>query len=307
MLIGGSGTLGNAILPFVLADPEVRRVRIFSRSEHPQIEMEKRFHGERVDYLLGDVADRERIRIACKGVHEVYHFAALKSVEKAEYDPSQAVRTNVLGTMNVINACIENGVKKAIFTSTDKAVEPLNIYGATKLCAELLFIEGNIGAHQTRFSAVRYANVWGSNSSVIPKWFQQKKDGRMLLITNPTMTRLWITLKDAAQFVYSSMQMMTGAETFIPKMKACTMFDIAKLISPDFDVIGIRPGEKLDETLISENEAHLVHDLGDRYCRYPFVELFPIVKKGTKYTFGAYTSANAERFTTDELKAMLNV
>lgn len=305
MLIGGSGTLGNAILPLILADPEVRRVRVFSRSEHPQIEMEKRFQGERVDYLLGDIANRERIRIACKGVDEVYNLAAIKSVDKAEYNVDQTYQTNIMGTLNVINACIENGVKKAIFTSSDKAAAPLNLYGASKLFAELAWIDGNTGSHNTRFSALRYGNVFASQGSVIPKWFEHRASGKPLLLTNPEATRFFITKKDAAQFVYSGMQMMTGGETFLPKMKSCRIYDLACLISDNFDTCGLRPGDKLDEILITEDEAYLVNDLGDRFCRYPYAENYPVVKKGTSYQGGAFTSMNAERFTQEELRAML--
>ncbi len=273
LIVGGTGTLGKNCIPILLQNPQIERIRILSRGEHTQMEMHEALSEEarkRIDFFIGDCRDRERMLHASQGAHLVFHFAAMKSVDKAEYDPWEAVQTNIIGTKNVIEACLQNQVEKAIFTSTDKAVAPLNIYGASKLVAEKLFIQGNIGKSRTRFSVMRYGNVIGSNGSVLTKWKTKIEAGKKIEITDAEMTRFFISPKNAAKFVVDSSERATGGEVFIPKMKSCTMINLARALftylgvnkSPldEADFVGIRPGEKMHEVLISSDEVELSTD-----------------------------------------------
>lgn len=306
LIAGGTGTLANAMLPLILADKEVQQVRILSRGEHRQAIMQDKFKDPRMSWLLGDVADRDRIEIACRGCDEVYNFAAIKRIEAAQYNPTQAVKTNVTGSMNIVNGCIKNGVKKAIFTSTDKSVSAHTTYGASKFLAEQLHLAGNIGKHDSRFSSVLYGNIFGSQGSVILKWLDQRKNGELLTVTNPSMTRFFMTQQDAAKFVYNAMQIMDGGECFIPHMKSTDLKTIIDTIGGPYDIIGNRANEKNDELLISEDEAHLIRETDDYFIRYTDNPAYPVKFRGEFYKKHAYSSMNAPRFTQNELQRMIN-
>lgn len=299
LVIGATGTLAKALIPILLE--EGHTVRGLSRGEHAQIECEKLIKGH-VDWFIGDIRDENRLYYAIKGVDVVYHLAAIKSVDKAEYNPNEAISINIVGTQNVIDQCIKHNVEKAIFTSTDKAVEPLNIYGSSKMTAEKLWILSNayVGHGKTSFSAVRYGNVLGSHSSVIAKW---KDGGREL--TNPDMTRFWITINEAAKFVRSAQDRMFRGEVFIPKMKSCTMTDLAVAAGILPVITGVRVGEKMHEKLIGDNEVPYVTDCEDYYTLWPFRPSYPIRKKGTAIQ-KALCSFTAERFTLNELQGMIH-
>lgn len=298
LVIGASGSLAKSLIPKLLQDGH--HVRGLSRNEHAQIEVEKEIKGY-VDWFLGDIRDPNRLYYAVKGIDIVYHLAAIKSVDKSEYNPNEAISINIIGTQNVIDACIKHDVEKAIFSSTDKCVEPLNIYGSSKMTAEKLWILSNayVGHGKTKFSAVRYGNVLGSHSSVIDKW---KKGGNDL--THPDMTRFWLTINQASEFVYSSLRQMNRGEVFIPKMKSSTMLDLAQAVGIEPNIIGIRVGEKMHEKLIGDHEVPYITDIGDRFVLWPFRPSYPITKRGEAIHDGL-TSLNAQRFTQEEIKEML--
>lgn len=247
LITGGTGSLGKELVKLLLEDPGVDIIRIFSRDELKQYEMRKEFPSEKLRFFVGDVRDKERLDLACKDVDVVIHTAAMKQVPACEYNPFEAVKTNILGTENVIKACWENGVTHAVFISTDKAVDPINLYGATKLVAEKMWLNAN-GIGIPTFKVVRYGNVMGSRGSVIPLFEEQAASG-VLTITDLEMTRFWITLPDAARFVLESMQKPEGV--YIPDLKAARIVDLAKVIAPQarIRVTGVRQGEKIHETL----------------------------------------------------------
>jgi len=271
LITGGTGSFGQKAVEVILKQ-NPRKLIVFSREELLQFEMSRKFPDSvypNLRYLVGDIRDYNRIYKALKGVDYVIHAAALKQVPSCEYNPSEAVATNISGTQNVINACIERHVDKAIFISTDKAVEAVNLYGLTKAVAERLWINANI-SDDTRFSAVRYGNVMGSRGSVIP-YFEQKRDaGEPIPITNADMTRFWITLEQAVEFVLDCLCDSRIGCIYIPKLVSTSMIDLAKLVAPESDIIitGIRPGEKIHERLISPNERN-IEELEDRYIIYP--------------------------------------
>jgi len=307
-LIGGSGTLGKALTEHILQTKSFDRIRILSRGEHRQIELQEKFSNDPVDFFIGDCRDLERMLRATQGCDTVFHLAAMKSVDKAEYDPWEAVQTNIIGTRNVLRSCVRNQVRHAIFTSTDKAVAPVNIYGASKLVAEKLWIAGNIGHHKTKFSACRYGNVVGSQGSVIEKWFSAAKSSKPIKITSGSMTRFFITVKRAAEFVHDCAEKMSGGEVFIPKMKSLEMWKLAqifqKMYGCDISNMETRPGEKIHECLISEDELDLVTDIGHYYVRWPEKNLWPFEKVGFAIK-DAFTSFTADRFNDEEIKEMI--
>lgn len=269
LVTGGTGSFGKAFIKEVLAKHAPATVRVYSRDELKQWEMEKEFkHHPKLRFLIGDVRDAERLKRACEGVDIIVHAAALKHVGACEYNPMEAIKTNVNGAMNVINAALDNNVPRVIALSTDKAASPVNVYGATKLCSDRLFIQSNSyrGARPTMFSVVRYGNVMGSRGSVIPLFKKQMKEGE-LTITDERMTRFWITLPQAVNFVITSLGMMKGGELFVPKIPTMKLLDLAKTIAPDAKcrVVGIRAGEKLHECLITSEEGRLAYELKDRY------------------------------------------
>lgn len=311
LITGGTGTLSKHIIPLLLENPQIERIRIISRGEHRQMQMAEEMTSPKLDFFIGDIRDKERIIRATKDCHFVFHFAAMKSVNKAEYDPWEAIQTNIFGTKNVIEACIENKVQNAIFTSTDKAVAPLNLYGASKLCAEKIFIQANIGRHRTKFGVCRYGNVLASQGSVVERW-SRCANGK-LPITHEEMTRFFISPKEAAQFVVDSSLEMKGSEIFIPKMKSATLINLARAFCSlqnkefkmeDADWIGIRPGEKMHEVLVSEDEISMTTNTSRCFIRWPEHNLFPIQKRGVSISKD-FTSYNAERFTQEELKDLL--
>ncbi len=271
LVTGGTGSLGRALTQRFLLQG-VEKLIIFSRDELKQFEMAREVTDERVRYFIGDVRDKERLRMAFDDVNYVVHAAAMKQVPACEYNPFEAVKTNVLGAQNIIEAAIDKGVSKVLAASTDKAVEPLNLYGATKACMEKLFIAGNsyAGAKATRFSVVRYGNVVGSRGSVIP-FFKSIAHTGKLPITHEAMTRFWITLGDAAELVDKSLRRMAGGEVFVPKLPSMRVVDLADAIAPGCEkpVVGIRPGEKVHELLITRDEARRTLDMGGSYLVKP--------------------------------------
>lgn len=269
LVTGGTGSFGKAFVKKLLEEHDPKAIRIYSRDELKQWEMEREFQSDKLRFLIGDVRDAERLKRACEGVDVIIHAAALKQVPACEYNPMEAVKTNVNGAMNVINAALDNNVEKVIALSTDKAANPVNIYGATKLASDRLFIQSNAyrGANRdTQLSVVRYGNVMGSRGSVIPLFRQQRETG-VITVTDNRMTRFWISLPQAVDFVISSLPLMQGGELFVPKIPSMKMADLAKVVAPKAKIkmIGIRPGEKLHEQLIPPGEARGSLELKDRY------------------------------------------
>lgn len=274
LITGGTGSFGRAFIARVLRDFKPRRLIVFSRDELKQFEMRAQFSEERypvLRYFLGDVRDRDRLYRAFDGVDVVVHAAALKQVPAAEYNPLEAVKTNVLGAANIIDAAIDREVKQVIALSTDKAANPINLYGATKLVSDKLFIAANnySGYHGTQFSTVRYGNVVGSRGSVIPFFIKMRATGEVP-ITDPRMTRFWITLDQGVDFVLASLVRMQGGEIFVPKIPSMRISDLVDAIAPGCRtrVVGIRPGEKLHEVMVPEDDAHhtLEHDTHFTIC-----------------------------------------
>jgi UDP-N-acetylglucosamine 4,6-dehydratase/5-epimerase len=258
LVTGGTGSFGQVFVRQLFAEHRPARVVVYSRDELKQYEMAQRFTDKAMRFFIGDVRDLPRLERALKGIDIVVHAAALKQVPAAEYNPIECIKTNVIGAENVINACLNLGVKRMIALSTDKAVSPVNLYGATKLCADKLFIAANhlAGKGGTRFAVVRYGNVIGSRGSVVPFFKECSKSGK-LPITDPRMTRFWIRLEDGASFVQRAIGMMNGGEIFIPKVDSMRITDLATAMFPSCkqETIGIRPGEKLHELLITHDDA----------------------------------------------------
>lgn len=275
LITGGTGSFGKKATEIILKKYKPKRIIIFSRDELKQFEMAQQFSAKNYEcmrYFIGDVRDKERLDRAFHGVDYVIHAAALKQVPTAEYNPFEAVKTNVLGAQNIINAAIDKGVKRVIALSTDKAANPINLYGATKLCSDKLFIAGNsyVGDDQSIFSVVRYGNVAGSRGSVIPFFLECKKRG-ILPITDPRMTRFWITLEQGVDFVLGSLKKMVGGELFVPKLPSMNIMDLANVIAPECEteVIGIRPGEKLHEVMIPKDGARRTLEFANYYIIQP--------------------------------------
>lgn len=273
LVTGGTGSFGKKFAEVMLKEIHPAKLIIFSRDELKQHEMRlSGFDGPQLRYFIGDVRDRDRLRRAMHGVDIVIHAAALKQVPACEYNPMEAIKTNILGSSNVIDAALDAGVKKVMALSTDKAVSPVNLYGTTKLAAEKLFVQSNAYAAgtATRFSCVRYGNVVGSRGSVVPIFIQQRQNGR-LTITDERMTRFWLTLEQGARFVIRCTELMHGGEVFVPKIPSTRIVDLARVIAPDaqLEVTGIRPGEKLHEALINEDEARNTVELEDMFVVQP--------------------------------------
>ncbi|MBW3565843.1 MAG: UDP-N-acetylglucosamine 4,6-dehydratase (inverting) [Acidobacteria bacterium] len=278
LITGGTGSFGQKLTETVLRQFTPHRLIIFSRDELKQFEMRQRFSEKDfpcIRYFLGDVRDRDRLYRAFDGVDVVVHAAALKQVPAAEYNPLEAVKTNVIGAANTIDAAIDKNVKQVIALSTDKAANPVNLYGATKLCSDKLFVAANhySGYHDTRFSVVRYGNVVGSRGSVIPFFCQQRKTG-VLPITDKRMTRFWITLQRGVAFVLESLERMEGGEIFVPKIPSMNIMDLAEAIAPEcrHEHVGIRPGEKLHEVMVSEDDARHTYEYDSYYAILPVVQ-----------------------------------
>lgn len=274
LITGGTGSFGKAFLTELLATQHPARVVVFSRDELKQYEMRQHYGADpRVRFFLGDIRDLERLKTACRGVDLVVHTAALKQVDTAEYNPMEYVKTNVLGSDNVLHAALATGVRKVVALSTDKASSPINLYGATKLTSDKLFIAGNhyAAGRETCFSVVRYGNVMGSRGSVIPFFRRIAAEGGPLPITDMRMTRFWITLPQAVRFVMSCFEDMAGGELYVPRIPSMRVVDLARAIAPNSDVVevGIRPGEKLHEEMISVEDARRTLEREDRYVVMP--------------------------------------
>jgi UDP-N-acetylglucosamine 4,6-dehydratase len=275
LITGGTGSFGKAFTEYVLNELKPAKLIIFSRDELKQFEMQQEFPIEQfpnIRYFIGDIRDRDRLYRALDGVDFVIHAAALKQVPTAEYNPLETIKTNIIGAANIIDAAIDRNVKRVVALSTDKAAQPINLYGATKLCSDKLFVAANSysGSHNTQFSVVRYGNVVGSRGSVIPYFLGQRDQG-FLTITDERMTRFMITLEEAVKFVVDCFGRMRGGEIFVPKIPSMRIMDLAKVIGPDceYRTIGIRPGEKLHELLIASDEAHLTLKYDNYYVIRP--------------------------------------
>ncbi len=276
LITGGTGSFGREFIKTVLARYNPRRVIVYSRDELKQFEMQQTLNGPAMRYFLGDVRDGQRLRQAMRGVDYVVHAAALKQVPAAEYNPMECIKTNINGAENVINAALENNVEKVIALSTDKAANPVNLYGATKLASDKLFVAANniAGGHRTRFAVVRYGNVVGSRGSVVPYFRKLIRDGeKELPITDPRMTRFWITLQSGVDFVLKDFGRMQGGEIFVPKIPSVLITDLARAMAPEMPmkIIGIRPGEKLHETMCPKEMAHLTLEFEDHYVIRPAI------------------------------------
>jgi UDP-N-acetylglucosamine 4,6-dehydratase (inverting) len=313
LLTGGTGSFGQKFTEIVLREHNPKAIRIFSRGELLQHEMRLKFNDdERLRFFIGDVRDRDRLYRAMNGVDVVVHAAALKQVPTAEYNPIEAVRTNIDGAINVIDAAIDNGVAKIMAISTDKAVHPVNLYGATKLVMERLLIQANVyaGARERKFSCVRYGNIVGSRGSVIPLFLEQRKGGK-ITITDEKMTRFWITLEQGVRFVIDCIDRMQGGEVFVPKIPSMRITDLADAIAPAAKrkVTGIRPGEKVNEILLTEEEARHAWEFDDYFViepEYPFwgkdrVKGGKLLPEGFRYT----SDNNSWWLSKDELKRMV--
>jgi UDP-N-acetylglucosamine 4,6-dehydratase len=314
LVTGGTGSFGKKFIEIMLKEHQPRKIIVYSRDELKQHEMSVGgFNHPSLRYFIGDIRDLPRLNRAMQGVDIVVHAAALKQVPACEYNPMEAVKTNIIGTSNVADAAIDAGVTKVLALSTDKAVTPANLYGATKLTAEKLVIASNAyaGDMRTRLSCVRYGNVVGSRGSVVPIFIRQRETGK-LTITDPRMTRFWLSLEEGVRFVIKNIERMHGGEVFVPKIPSTKITDLARAIAPDADVehIGIRPGEKLHEMMISRDESRSTIELDDMYVvqpvgqlwfRYDWAQVGKPVPDGFKYT----SDNNTEWLTDDEIRELV--
>ncbi len=315
LVTGGTGSFGRQFVNTVLEDYQPAKLIVFSRDELKQHEMrEAGFDHPAMRYFIGDVRDAGRMKRAMNGVDLVVHAAALKQVTACEYNPIEAIKTNVGGAMNVIDAAIDAGVQRVIALSTDKAVNPINLYGATKLCAEKLFVQSNSysGLGGTAFSSVRYGNVVGSRGSVVPKFLKQRDEGK-ITITDPRMTRFWITLEQCARFVNKCLSIMSGGEVFVPRIPSTKIVDLARILAPGCEITetGIRAGEKLHEVLVSDDEARHTLELEDMYVVLPEHPWWrgDVHVEGKKLPDGFRFASdnNAKLLTDDELRELTAV
>ncbi len=285
LITGGTGSFGKKCVEMLFDNYAPEKVIVLSRDELKQHEMRQKFPGDLpIRYFIGDVRDKDRLYRAFSEVDVVIHAAALKQVPAAEYNPFEAVKTNIIGAQNVIDAAIDRKVEKVIALSTDKAANPVNLYGATKLCSDKLFVAGNSYAgkgQNTRFSVVRYGNVIGSRGSVVP-FFRERMTQGILPVTDPRMTRFWITLEQAVRFVFQSLETMGGGELFVPKLPSMNIMDLARAICPECktEIVGIRPGEKLHEIMIPMDEARMTLELPDRFIVRPDSQYITFQYKG---------------------------
>ena len=316
LITGGTGSLGNALTQRLLTE-NVDTIRIFSRNENKQLEMASKFHDDRLRFLLGDVRDYNRLTRAFEDIDIVFHAAALKHVPIIEYNPFEAIKTNVIGSQNVIDACLEEDVEKAICVGTDKAVSPLNTYGATKLLMEKLFITASNylkkERHKTKFIALRYGNVLGSSGSVIPKFINQIKNNEKITITNSNMTRFSISIDEALDFILKATEIGKGSEIFVPKLRAYSLMDVKDALfdllgKTDEQIVGIRPGEKLHEILINNDEMNYCWDYQEMYMIVdPSLRRFTsltneLPEKKKIENMKVYSSNNVQKIPKNELK-----
>ena len=315
LVTGGTGSFGNEFVPLTLAKYNPKKIIVFSRDEMKQWEMAKKFPNEsRIRFFIGDVRDKDRLHRALDGVDYVVHAAATKIVPTAEYNPFECIKTNVIGAMNLIDACIDQGVKRCVALSTDKASSPINLYGATKLCSDKLFIAGNsyVGFKDTKFAVVRYGNVMGSRGSVIPFFIEQKETGT-LTVTDERMTRFMISLEQAVDLVWHAFSDMVGGEIYVKKIPSMKLIDIATAVSnaAEQKVIGIRPGEKLHEQMIGVEDDGFTYEYEQYYKILPQIHNWwkdpKRIKNGKQVDEGFYYSSdnNKEWMGKDELKAWI--
>lgn len=313
LVTGGTGSFGKSFVKRILEDNQVNKVIVFSRDELKQFEMQSLYNSPKLRYFLGDVRDFQRVKQATDGVDVIVHAAAIKQIPAAEYNPMEAIKTNVIGAENIVNAAIANGVEKVIALSTDKAANPANLYGATKLCSDKLMVAGNVlaGKHPSRFSVVRYGNVLGSRGSVIPFFQEQSKLG-VLTITDARMTRFWLSIGEGVQFVLDSLDRMQGGEIFVPKIPSFKVIDVAEVVAPGMPIkiIGIRPGEKLHEVMITEDDSNFTVEFENYYAILP-----PFLVDSDFYSGNvnkvpsnfSYTSENNQNWhSAESFKAVLN-
>ncbi len=304
LVTGGTGSFGQAFTRYLLAHTGCRRIAIYSRGEHLQETMAREIPDERLRFFIGDVRDLDRLEMAMRGVDTVVHAAALKVVPIAEYNPTECVATNVYGAENVVKAALRSGVERVLALSTDKAVNPINLYGATKLAAEKIFVAANaLGAGSCRFGVVRYGNVVGSRGSVIPLFKKLASEGQALPITDSNMTRFWITMEQAVRLVADTLRTLEGREIVIPKIPSMRVTDLAEAINPDGErmMIGIRPGEKIHECLMTEDESRFAIDIGDHYSVHPKNEGAGRLPTGFRYA----SDTNTEWLSVEQLRAMI--
>jgi len=318
LITGGTGSFGNQFVSYLLENYSPKKIIIYSRDELKQFEMQQRFSQPCMRYFIGDVRDKERLITAMKDVDYVVHAAALKQVPAAEYNPNECIKTNINGAQNVIDASIANNVSRVVALSTDKAANPVNLYGATKLASDKLFVAANniSGASGPRFSVVRYGNVVGSRGSVVPYYRQLLQQGcDSLPVTHPEMTRFWITLDEGVEFVVKSFSRMQGGEIFVPKIPSVRITDLVEAMSgkKDYEVIGIRPGEKLHEIMVPEEMAHHTIEFSDHFVISPAITFFDksldyynnkLGEKGTaaECKFEYHSGTNSHLLTVDELR-----
>ena len=314
LVTGGTGSFGKKFVDLMLREYKPQKLIIFSRDELKQHDMRTSgFDHPSLRYFIGDVRDPQRLQRAFTGVTIVVHAAALKQVPACEYNPFEAIQTNIMGGRNVIDAAIDKGVHRVLAVSTDKAVNPVNLYGATKLCAEKMFVQANAyaGAQDTRFSCARYGNVVGSRGSVIPVFQEQRRRGK-ITVTDPRMTRFWLTLEQGVRFVVNCIERLHGGEIFVPKIPSMKLVEMAEAIAPGCEVeyIGIRPGEKLHEVLVSEDEARNTVELEDMYVIQPAHSWWKADnwKDGKTLSDGfRYTSdSNPQWLTAEELQELID-
>lgn len=309
LVTGGTGSFGHTFIPMTLAKYNPKKVIVFSRDEMKQWEMAKLFKGDdRLRFFIGDVRDRERVYRALDGVDYVVHAAATKIVPTAEYNPFECIKTNIQGAMNLIDASIDKGVKQVVALSTDKASSPINLYGATKLASDKLFVAGNsyVGKHHTKFSVVRYGNVMGSRGSVIP-FFMSIRDKGVLPVTDPRMTRFMISLEQGVELVWHALDDMVGGEIYVKKIPSMKVTDIARVIAPDAKqkIVGIRPGEKLHEQMIGAEDANYTYEYDEHFKILPSInswhEDHNRIKDGKKVPEGfVYSSNNNQEWMSEE-------
>jgi UDP-N-acetylglucosamine 4,6-dehydratase (inverting) len=309
LVTGGTGSFGHKFVPMVLEKYNPKKVIIYSRDEMKQWEMAKLFQGDdRVRFFIGDVRDRDRMYRALDGVDYVVHAAATKIVPTAEYNPFECVKTNVMGAMNLIDACIDKGVKRVVALSTDKASSPINLYGATKLTSDKLFVAGNsyAGGHDTRFAVVRYGNVMGSRGSVIP-FFMSIRDKGVLPITDDRMTRFMISLEEGVELVWHAFEDMEGGEIYVKKIPSMKVTDLARVVAPEAkqEIVGIRPGEKLHEQMISPEDSYYTYEYPEHFKILPTINNWGNcenrIKDGKKVPEGfEYSSDNNQDWMSDE-------
>ncbi|MEK7462337.1 MAG: UDP-N-acetylglucosamine 4,6-dehydratase (inverting) [Patescibacteria group bacterium] len=305
LITGGTGSFGKNFARFLLDTYDIKKLIIFSRDELKQFEMQRHFIDERVRFFIGDVRDLPRLQRAFKGVDIVVHAAALKQVPAMEYNPHEAIKTNIGGSQNVVEAAIDQGVEKLLLISTDKAAQPVNLYGATKLCAEKLFIASNAYSDSTRISAVRYGNVIGSRGSII-EYILRNRDAKEVSITHPEMSRFWITLPQTFELVLFALSNMEGGELYVPRVPSMTVKAMFDALTPQAtqNIIGIRPGEKLHEILLTSQEARRGYDLGNYFVTLP--EFTFVGKDHSKYKELGQSLDDYYEFTSDTNEAWLS-